>query len=421
MNWQIMGTLGIYVQFPFCASKCSFCNFSSKVSAQPELESYLAHVEREIELLGSEPTVTSLDEAPGCALLDLPVDSLYFGGGTPTLAGAEGLGRMFAGLRRRFCFDRAPEITLEMTPGSAGPALLAACRRLGVNRLSIGAQSFDDHELQSVGRLHSADDTGEQVRLARAEGFESVSLDLIAGLPHQTPSSWVHSLRRLVSLEPDHVSIYLFEIDGKSRLGTELLLAGERYHAAAVPDEDFMAAAYEQARELLDAAGFVQYEISNFARPGFESRHNCKYWRGEPYLGLGAGAHSFDGHARWSNEVSTGSYAGRLNRGYLPIAEYQTLTEVEEIEEFFFLGLRQRCGVDLACAAARWGDRAIAPWRARIDSLLERGLLEASGDSLRLRPETYLVSNEIFQEFLSPEEDAGAPLAAAVSPELFAL
>jgi len=398
--------LGIYVQIPFCASKCSFCNFSSKVAPQAELDSYLTSLEREIDLLSCNPQPSdAVGWCPAADLLELPVDSLYIGGGTPTLAGADRLARLFTALRRHFGFTPRPEITLEMTPGSADAALLGACRRFGVNRLSVGAQSFEDRELASVGRLHSGSDIEEQVRLARAAGFDNISLDLIAGLPHQTHASWLASLDRAIGLRPEHVSIYLFEMDEKSRLGNEVLRHGERYHAAAVPDEDFAAAAYERAQEALSAASFVQYEISNFARPGLESRHNCKYWRLEPYLGLGAGAHSFDGRVRWSNEVATSAYEARVARGDLPIAEWHVLAEAEQIEEFFFLGLRQSGGIDFASAAARWGRDALDPWQSHIDSLLQRGMLEERNGNLRLAPEAYLVSNEIFQEFLASDDD----------------
>ena len=407
-----MKPLGIYVQIPFCSSKCTFCNFSSKVATQAELNAYLSSLEREISLLDSHRRASEASVSAPRDLLDLQVDSVYLGGGTPTLAGAGGLGRIFGALRRQFRFAGSPEITLEMTPDSADAALLAACRNLSVNRLSIGAQSFEDRELASVGRLHSAAAIGAQFRRARDAGFGNISLDLIAGLPHQTPASWAASVRRAVELEPEHVSIYLFEIDEKSRLGCEVLRHGERYAAAGVPDDEFMAAAYEHAQDALAAAGFIQYEISNFARPGFESRHNFRYWTLEPYLGLGAGAHSFDGRARWSNEVSTQAYAERVARGELPVVDWRVLTAVEQIEEFFFLGLRQCSGVDLGAARARWGRDAIEPWQKRIDALVESGALEHSGGRMRLARGACLISNEIFQEFLAPE-GAGAPLASA--------
>ena len=395
-----MKTLAIYVQIPFCSSKCAFCNFSSKVAPASALRTYLATLEHEIDLL---PRFAGENREPLYAarqVLALPVDSVYLGGGTPTLAGGEGLERIFSALRRQFSFGTAPEITLEMTPGSAGRDLLDACRALGINRLSIGAQSFDDRELCSVGRLHSAAETVEQVRWARKAGFGNISLDLIAGLPYQTEISWLDSIRQAIELAPEHVSVYLFEVDDKSRLGNEVLRQGGRYHAAAVPDDDFMAEAYERAGELLAKAGYAQYEISNFARPGFESRHNRRYWRLDPYIGLGAGAHSFDGHCRWSNESSTEAYTSRIARGEIPITGWRRLADTEQIEEFFFLGLRQREGINLGSALARWG-LAVEPWQPRIASLLRQGLLEKQGETLRLAPRAYLVSNEVFQEFLA--------------------
>lgn len=398
-----MATLGAYIQIPFCSSKCSFCNFSSKVAAARTLEGYLGSLEREIDLL---PCLLGSENRGGAGervlsgFLALPVDSLYLGGGTPTLAGSDGLSRIFAGLRRKFLFADAPEITLEMTPGSADAGLLTVCRELGINRLSVGAQSFDDRELRNVGRLHSSAETAEQVRLARAAGFDNVSLDLIAGLPYQTEASWLRSLRHALDLEPEHVSVYLFEIDEKSRLGNEVLRHGKSFHASEVPDEDFMADAYQHAQRVLSGAGYVQYEISNFARPGFESRHNRKYWRLDPYLGIGAGAHSFDGRSRWANVTSTEDYATALARMELPIEEWRTLEPAEQIEEFFFLGLRQREGIDFGRALSRWGASALEAWKPRVATLVQKGLLEADSWHVRLAPHAYLISNEVFQEFL---------------------
>jgi len=397
-----MNTLGVYIQIPFCSSKCAFCNFSSKVAPANALQAYLTSLELEIGLL---PRLLRADQDRQRQVADrflaLPVDSVYLGGGTPTLASPQGLERLFDALRRQFGFAAEPEITLETTPGSADPQLLAVCRELGINRLSIGAQSFEDRELRSVGRLHSSAATSEQVRWARQAGFRNIGLDLIAGLPYQTEASWLGSLRQTVDLEPEHVSVYLFEIDEKSRLGSEVLRHGDRYHAAAVPDEDFMAEAYDQARDLLSKAGYAHYEISNFARPGFESRHNRRYWRLEPYLGLGAGAHSFDGRSRWSNETSTDSYAARLAAGDLPVAEWHALAESEQMEEFFFLGLRQQEGIDLGGAVSRWGRAALDGFQPRIASLVRAGLLEEQGAWLRLAPRAYLLSNEVFQQFLA--------------------
>ncbi|HEV2494122.1 MAG TPA: radical SAM family heme chaperone HemW [Terriglobia bacterium] len=400
-----MQTLGIYIQVPFCASKCSFCNFSSQVAPHAVFHAYVQAIEREIERLadiyataGIVPSDDHRDKAAG--LLDLPVDTVYLGGGTPSLLGSERLARIVVALERRFQFAPPVEFTIEGTPGSADDRELERLRALGINRLSIGAQSFADRELTSVGRLHSAADTAELVESARRAGFTNISLDLIAGLPHQTAASWLHSLEATADLAPQHVSVYLFEVDEKSRLGSEVLSHGTHYHAGAVPDDEFMADAYERARSFLSDHGYAQYEISNFAQPGFESRHNRKYWRLEPYVGLGAGAHSFDGLKRWSNETSPEVYQARLERDGSPIAEVRWLSLDQQIEEFFFLGLRESTGVDVGAAAERWGRSTLDRWQPAIAALREQGWIEESGGRIRLPERSHLISNEIFQEFL---------------------
>lgn len=392
-----METLGIYVQVPFCASKCSFCNFSSRVAPSTAFDRYCGALITEIERL----PVFYRGHGIGQRVLTLPVDTLYVGGGTPSLLGPERLKQLIEVLRRNFQLVASAEFTMEVAPGSADRTLLENLRLLGVNRLSIGAQSFNDRELRSVGRLQSAAETQERVREARRAGFENISLDLIVGLPHQTRDSWLHTLEGAMVLAPEHVSIYLFEIDEKSRLGREVLAAGTRYDADAVPDEDFMADAYEHAREILARAGYGQYEISNFALPGYESRHNQRYWQLKPYVGLGAGAHSLDGERRWANEEVVEAYEERLACSRSPIAEVRTLSPEERLEEFFFLGLRQRQGVDLATAAERWERRQVARVEARVERLARDGWLERVGSRVRLSDRALLISNEIFQEFLA--------------------
>ena len=391
-----MGTLGLYVQVPFCASKCSFCNFSSKVALAGALDVYCHALEQEIDCLPALYEASRM----GHSILALPVDTVYIGGGTPSLLGVERLSRIVSALRRRFQPRETAEFTLEVTPGSADDDLLEGVLRLDVNRLSIGAQSFEDGELRSVGRLHSAAVTCDLVSRARHAGFKNISLDLIAGLPHQSESSWSGSLHQVMRLRPEHVSVYLFEVDERSRLGSEVLGHGTRYGAAQVPSDEFMAEAYETACEVLSKEGYVHYEISNFALPGFESRHNQGYWRLKPYLGLGAGAHSFDGCRRWANEAAPEVYQDKLARGAAPIAEMRFLSSEEQLEEFFFLGLRQRQGVDLTLACRRWGRDLVARWEPRISALADDGWLEAKAGCLRLAPRAYLVSNEVFQEFL---------------------
>jgi oxygen-independent coproporphyrinogen-3 oxidase len=328
------------------------------------------------------------------------VNSVYFGGGTPSLLGIQRLRQLVLAFGERFPIADVVEFTLEATPGSADEAFCAAALELGINRLSIGAQSFNDRELISTGRLHSAGETRDLVLAARRAGFKNVSLDLIAGLPYQTEQSWTESVREAVKLKPDHISIYLFEIDEKSRLGNEVFRHGTNFHAEAVPDDDFMAAAYEKAQELLAHEGYVQYEISNFALPGRESTHNQKYWRLEPYVGIGAGAHSFDGARRWSNATKVEAYEEKICHGDSPIAENRALSCQEQLEEFFFLGLRQRDGVDLEWARRQWGDAQVSQWEPKLRALAQEGWIDKRAGRIALHPGAYLVSNEIFQQFL---------------------
>jgi oxygen-independent coproporphyrinogen-3 oxidase len=390
-------SLGIYVQVPFCASKCSFCNFSSRVERSAIFAQYTRTIQ--LEAAGWRNFFAQRGISP--EVLSNPADSIYFGGGTPTLLGEQHLGNIVGALKQHPGWSREIEFTVEITPGSADAHLLRALRELGVNRLSIGAQTLEDHELRAVGRLHSAADTAELARQAREAGFENISLDLIAGLPHQTRDSFRRSLEGAMGLRPEHVSLYLFEVDEKSRLGREVLQGGSRYDAATVPDEDFMADAYAWGCAFLTGRGYVQYEISNFALPGYASRHNQKYWRLEPYIGLGAGAHSFCGGSRWSNLSDVRCYLEKLEAGEPPVDDFRILTSEAQLEEFFFLGLRQMEGIDLAKARQRWGSSHLGYYEARIRDLVGEGWLVMEGDRVHMAPHACLVSNEIFQQFLS--------------------
>lgn len=392
-----MSNLGIYIQVPFCASKCTFCNFSSRVEQGTIFDHYTVALQREME--GWQSCFRSHGVDPD--ILPKPVDSIYVGGGTPSLLGHERLGAVVRGLKNSLQWSNDLEFTLETTPGSAGLDLLQAFRALGINRLSIGAQTFDDGELRAVGRLHSSTETCELVQQARLAGFKNVSLDLIAGLPHQTQASFRRSLETAAKLRPQHVSLYLFEVDEKSRLGKEVVHGGNRYAAATVPGDEFMADAYESGRSFLENEGYAQYEISNFALPAFQSRHNRKYWQLAPYLGLGAGAHSFDGKRRWSNQVGVQIYMAKLDAGQSPIDEFHASTVEEQVEEFFFLGMRQTEGVDLQWARTRWGSDRLAPWEEKLQVLAREGWVVFRPPRARLARQAYLVSNEIFQEFVS--------------------
>jgi oxygen-independent coproporphyrinogen-3 oxidase len=392
-----MSTLGIYIQVPFCASKCTFCNFSSRVERSSIFDQYIHMLQREI---GASQQHLPAKGVP-VEVLSQTIDSVYMGGGTPALLGAQRLNIVVSALRDHLRWSDNVEFTIETTPGSASASLLQAFQDLGINRLSIGAQTFDDQELRATGRLHSVDESDHLINEARQAGFRNISLDLIAGLPHQTEASFRRSLETTLRLRPEHVSLYLFEVDDKSRLGREMIHGGDRYHAASVPSDEFMADAYEAGCTFLASEGYIQYEISNFALPGCESGHNRKYWQLAPYLGFGAGAHSFDGARRWSNQSNVQRYLATLGLGESPVDEFRTLTPEEQVEEFFFLGLRQVEGVDLELARERWGAEYLKRWEDKIENLVHEGWVVSRGGRVRLVPHAFLISNEIFQEFIS--------------------
>jgi len=408
-----MQILGVYIQVPFCAAKCTFCNFYTWVARPGDIDRYRQALSREITKLRESYQADGISTR----LLELPVDTLYLGGGNPALLGWAAWAELVQLMWAEFQRGAPLEFTVEITPSATDLTTLTALRGLGVNRLSIGAQSFNARELRAVGRLHSADTTRQLMQAARAAGFTNVSLDLVAGLPYQTPGSWLESLAEAARLQPQHLSIYLLEIDEKSRLGREVLQGGTRYHAPALPDEEFLLEAYATAQDYLQKLGYQQYEISNFALPGHESRHNQKYWRLEPYVGLGAGAHSYYGTQRWANEVEPETYSNRLAGGKNPIVEIRTLTPEQQMEEFFFLGLRERRGVNLTAARARWGPALVARWQEVIDRLCQEGWLEHAAGWVRLTDQALLVSNEVFQQFLLDPRQKPEPAPAGAFKE----
>src|SRR5271170_6974504 len=278
--------LGIYISVPFCRTKCSYCNFASDVFSRAVFERY---VDRVCADIGRAPQVAA--EMGG--QMERAVDSIYLGGGTPTVLEAGQLERIFHAVRSQFEVKPDAEVTVECAPGTLTPAVVESLLRCGVNRVSLGVQSFVDREAAAVGRLHTRATVLEDVARLRAAGIANINIDLIAGLPHQTAESWEFSLAETIATSAGHVSIYMFEVDEDSRLGRELLAGGTRYHAHFVPSTDLMADMYEYAIQALDSAGIEQYEISNFSRPGKESKHNLKYWTRAPYLGFGLDAHSF--------------------------------------------------------------------------------------------------------------------------------
>ncbi len=394
--------LGVYIQAPFCQTKCTYCNFRTGVFSSGLYEPYVEAVCREIQEVGrsrgQEVRKEGIDEVKTNAVADWlsdAVDTVYVGGGTPSLLAPAGLARMLAALREAFrCEWR--EVTLEADPETITREKAEAWRAAGFDRISLGAQSFNDAELKAAGRMHRRADTHAAARILRDAGFVSLSFDLIAGLPHQTAESWEASLEGLLRLAPEHISIYMMEIDEGSRLGREVISLGTRYGAPALPSDDQMAAFYERARERLAAAGYEHYEISNWALPGRRSQHNSKYWRRKPYLGLGAGAHSFDGRTRWANAHDPAAYVAAIQAGRLPREQRDDVTTQQALEEELFLGLRQLEGIDFARLERQYN----VDLRERLAALRNDGLVEIEGQIVRLAPGRLTVSNEVFVELL---------------------
>lgn len=402
-------SLGIYIQVPFCQTKCTYCNFHTGVVSRERYEPYANAVCREIRSLLQGSVLTGARGAHGAereahGKERKAVDTIYFGGGTPSLLEPGALARIIDSVRDVFSLSTQPEITLEADPETIDAAKASAWRAAGFNRISLGVQSFSDVELKPAGRMHSGDDVYRATEFLRRAELTNISMDLIAGLPHQTRDSWQVSLGEMIALRPEHVSIYMLEIDEGSRLGRESLAGGTRYSAAAIPSDDDIAEFYESACERLANAEYEHYEISNWALPGFRSRHNLKYWRREPYLGFGAGAHSFDGRTRWANIHDPAKYVAYIEQGMSPREQIEEVTPEQALDEEFFTGLRQLDGIDLARIESTYGrnglcDR-VASLRARIEDLRQQGLVELDDGRLRLAPNRLTVSNEVFVALL---------------------
>lgn len=391
-----MRKLGIYVQVPFCQTKCTYCNFHTGVVAGERFAPYVEAVCGEVRghkgLLESAGVHWGEVENEKAKYL---VDTMYFGGGTPSLLDPEHLKRIIKAIRQAFA-SRLEEVTLEADPETVEAEKAAAWVSAGINRVSFGVQSFSDKELAAAGRMHRRADVYRAVPILRGAGIRNISFDLIAGLPYQTKESWQQSLEELIALGPEHVSVYLLEVDEGSRLGKELLTGGTRYSAAAVPREDEMAEFYEMAQEELGPAGYRHYEISNWAKPGFESKHNLKYWEREPYLGFGAGAHSFSITQRWANAHDAVAYVSAIESGRLPVEQLESVTAEQALEEELFLGLRQLRGIDVTRIEKEYG----VVLSGRFEPLARAGLVERDGDVVRLAEKRLSVSNEVFVELM---------------------
>ncbi len=396
-----MDTLGLYISVPFCRSKCTYCNFASGVFPASYFERYVERLEEDLRGIRMQT---------GVWLAHLPetIDSIYLGGGTPSLLPAPLLKRLFGSIRHEFVVETGAEITIECAPGQLEQDVLDAMVECGVNRISFGVQSFIDQEAKHTGRLHTRAIALRDVERVRRSGISHINLDLIAGLPGQTQISWRESLDVLRSARPEHASIYMLEVDDDSRLGREIGSGGLKYYAPQVPTDDAIAEMYTEAVDFLTASGLPQYEISNFATPGAESRHNLKYWHRKPYLGLGLDAHSMlrDDEGCGLRFATTDELEPFLESPGWP--QPQRLMHEEELEEAWFLGLRLNRGTNLAALREEFGANEVSRFDPVIAELISAGLVERIGQTIVLTAQGRLLSNEVFVRFL------GEPMHAPV-------
>ena len=374
---------GIYIHIPFCRTRCSYCDFATGIYDSPLAERYVEAVIAEIE---SAQDGTSW----------LAFDTIYFGGGTPSMLSPDQVERILTAVRHRFPIDGSTEVTMEMNPGTVSIETLKAFRKLGINRASFGAQSFDDHELARLGRSHSVADTLKTFSDLRTAGFENVSFDLIAGLPGQTLSRWRQNVAQALSLAPEHLSFYLLEVHEGTPLAEHI-----RKGIQPVPDDDLAGVMYEDMLTQALDHGYEHYEISNLALPGFRSRHNTKYWTAAPYVGFGCSAHSFDGkNRRWSNERDVRRYVELIDKRASPVIDDQVMSDSAVRSEAVFLGLRVMSGINLKDYRELFGIDLAEQYDEDLTRFTEAGLVQLDGETLRLTRAGALLSNEVFSAFV---------------------
>jgi oxygen-independent coproporphyrinogen-3 oxidase len=363
---------GLYIHIPFCEQRCYYCAFTVAVSPEAAFEPYFQRLVRELEISGfaQEPK------------------TVYLGGGTPSLVPPAMLARLMSRIP-----GTPHEVTIEVNPGTLSSEKVDCYREIGISRISLGAQSLEDEDLDRAGRLHRAAAVFQDYDLLRRHGFTNVNLDLIAGLPRQKMETWCRNLDHVLSLRPEHISIYMLDREERSAWGRV---------APGIPGENDFAAFYTEAESRLGAEGYEHYEISNWAQPGFQCRHNQGYWNGAPYRGIGVGAHSYDGVRRFWNTSSLADYAERIDRGELPILEEEVLTPSMRREEAFMLGLRQASGLDVAGVARNLGIRYPSEWFDRVRQLQEAGWIQYDGACVKLTAEGRLAANSVIEELLWP-------------------
>ena len=374
--------IGLYLHIPFCRAICNYCNFNRGLFDPGLKARYVEALERDIR--------ATPDLAAGAK-----ADTIFFGGGTPSLLSADEVGRLIGACRETFEMPADAEITLETNPDTSSGERMEQFRAAGVNRISLGVQSFRDVELKRLGRLHGAGRARAAVAEARAAGFDNVSLDLMMWLPQQSPRDWRESIEALIDVSPDHASLYLLELYPNAPLKEEMARAGW----SLAPDDD-AAEMYLWSLARLDLAGYVQYEISNVARPGRASRHNLKYWTDGDWLGYGCGAHSTWQGVRWKNVASTEEYIARMGAGQAVTVDRRVLSADERLEDALFTGLRLSAGLDIEAAGRKYGTDVWRRFGPGLVPFVEQGLLVHDGPQLRLTRDGMLVANEIMAVFV---------------------
>jgi len=377
-------SIGLYIHVPFCLKKCSYCDFVSYVYEPALAREYRTALIKEMELYSKRLPAG-----------DKEVETLFIGGGTPTCLSTDDLVAILESCHYHFHLLPGAEISMEANPGTVDVEKLLAAHRAGVNRLSLGVQTCQERLLQLLGRIHSFSDAVEAVQAARQAGFINFSMDLIFGIPGQEPEEWCYCLKQAIGFAPTHVSAYGLQLEEGTLLSQEVL-AGKIQPCS----EEVELKMYEQAIKMLETAGFKHYEISNFALPGYQCRHNLRYWHNLPYLGLGPAAHSYLDHRRFSNEISPDKYVRRIMAGELAVVEAEELPLRTGMAETMILGLRLLEGLDLNAFAARFGRRAEEVFAGQIRKLLDLGLVEFGEGVLRLTRKGLPVANQVFVEFV---------------------
>jgi oxygen-independent coproporphyrinogen-3 oxidase len=379
-----MSAWGIYIHIPFCPYQCIYCDFDAGVYPQRVMPEY-------VEALLKEIAFTRTHSYPD----GLTADTIYFGGGTPSLLASDHLERILQCVRQHFTIREHAEITIEANPESMTQEKAQQLKRIGVNRISVGVQSFIDQELRLLGRGHTAEEVWTSFAHLRAAGFNNLNLDLIGGLPGQSLEHWLDNLDQAFALRPDHLSMYLLEVHEGTMLA-QLLQRGR----LPQPDDELSVNMYDALLERAQAEGYQHYELSNYCLPGFHSRHNLKYWSDIPYLGFGCSAASYDGLERRVNVRTPGQYIDRINKTGQATETQTPVTPEIQRQEALFLGLRRIQGVDLNQFEARYGIDVWTEYGAELQPLLEAGLVSRDNGCLRLTRQGLTLSNEVFAVFV---------------------